>query len=179
MIISKHLHRRQFELAVLGITEKDSINASDYLERFNWDLQKGEYTNSVTQAMWLGYCLVGNPESKGNALTHYVIAKDVAGRPNFSIRPYTHQSYQGGYTELSRLANQHKGTKFILYKSISAIRIGESTGFVWPEPIPEVQCPCPNVLVKYDKALGCGFCVGQCPDTGPENHKISIVLAEK
>lgn len=175
---SKNLKRRLFELAAMGLTEKDTIKVGEYLERFNWDMRKGEYTNMITQAMWLGYCLVGASQ-EGNPNSHYVIAKEVAGRPNFSMRPYTHHDYQGSYAELQRLAEKYPGTKFLLYKSITAIRIGEAAEFVWPEPLPESPCPCPNVAIKFEKTTGETFCLGQCPDTGPENQKITVVLEEK
>lgn len=118
----KTIAHKHFEENLLALEEKNpQIRLDPSTDRFNWDRHAQKYTNLVTQALFIGYSLAINA-NRTFATGHFVIARADETRqnkPHFSEQPYTHSNYKAARSEMYRLASRHRGSKFILYNSIT------------------------------------------------------------
>jgi len=132
----KTVAHKHFEENLLALEKKNpQIRLDPNEDRFNWDKHAQKYTNPVTQALFIGYSLAINT-NRTFATGHFIIARADASRqnkPHFSEQPYTHGNYKAARSEMYRLARRHRGSKFILYNSITTQPALPSTSRLAPE----------------------------------------------
>ena len=148
----KTMAHKHFEENLLALEEKNpQIRLDPNEDRFNWDRHAQKYTNLVTQALFIGYSLAINA-NRTFATGHFIIARADETRqnkPHFSEQPYTHGNYKAARNELYRLARRHRGSKFILYNSITTQPAFPATNRLAPEGQECAECVDDNGFMLY------------------------------
>lgn len=148
----KTIAHKHFEENLLALEEKNpQIRLDLSSDRFNWDRHAQKYTNLVTQALFIGYSLAINA-NRTFATGHFIIARADETRhskPHFSKQPYTHGNYKAARSEMYRLASRHRGSKFILYNSITTQPALPPTRRLAPEGQDCADCVDDNGFMIY------------------------------
>ncbi len=89
----------------------------DNYDEKNFKWVNGEYECPIIRAMFLGYKLA-QKDHLNHTHGHFIIGKVVDSKPYLSNTPKIHRRFGQAMNEVTRLAEDNKDTKFIIYNSV-------------------------------------------------------------